>query len=374
MEVVVLRRSLIKILKSAQIFVGKSSNARIFSDNNSVFFLTKIDENYMIANLENINCGEIDLVINIDSMLESLSILNSKEISLKKRDNELLLINREDNNMLAINILNTEIEKPSFSSESLSSDFNYDDLAKLVYAADKSNNTDNFKYINIDKETIYTMSHSMGVLFEFKNDINDDAKLSVDTDLFNNAIRSLKSYKKNIDLGIAKNEPVSNDDVLDILIGDGDFENIESSYISLSIPEISLYIKGSQTEIPHVRTIVKNIDKDIEFTIAKDEFENIFKKYSSIRLGNVGSILTFNGINENNLDISISGPNTQTFQDSIKIESCTGALSEPIPIDARNIKNLLLNTDILDLTINKSKTCIVVKSQLETYLLTTLCM
>lgn len=297
---------------------------------------------------------DIDASVAISDIVPCLSILNAKNVEIDVKDKNLLIIDRENSNCYSFNTTKHFSKIPSFTSTTLASGISGQDLTKLLYVCNKSNNIDNFNKVTFSSGGIFAYSYTMGMLIESQcTELDHDLYLGEDDMAL--AAKLLKAIKKDVDVCIAKETVCDKDDFLNSLINGTDPLGGDDScgdscddlkYILFNNLNISLYLKADQSDIPNIGTIISNINKNIEFTLDKGSIDDIFKKYKDLKFGNANSVMHLDKVEEKKLYFTIESPDKAQTKDTVGI---TNNILENKDIDlalnARNLKSLLLKED-----------------------------
>lgn len=352
MIIVVDRKELYNVLKALLLACTNNNSIRLATKDTTLLLVSNQESGFVIGKVNILEKnGDIDASVMLNDIVPCISVLKIKDIEINLDAKDLLIINKEEGNCYKINTINHSTKVPNFTSRLLMKDVSGQDLIKLSYVCNKSNNIDQFNKVVFSPNGMFAYSYTMGMLIEsqctaLKNDLSlNESEIAL-------AGKVLKSIKKSADVYVSKEVAYSKDDFLDSLINGTELlgekassgDNAEAqAYILFDNSNISLYLKAEFSNTPNISTIIQSINRDLEFSIDKDAIDNIFKKYKDLKFGNAGSAMILKSLNKDALEIGIISPDQTQTNDSINID-CQKECSTNIDIilSARDLKSLLL--------------------------------
>lgn len=353
--IVVDRKELYNVLKALLLVCTGNNNIRLVTKDTTLLLVSNQDFGFVIGKVNILEKNEdLDASVVLNDIVPCISVLKIKNIEIKIEAENILIINKEEENCYKINKVAHSTKVPNFTSRLLMKDVSGQDLIKLSYVCNKANNIDQFNKVVFASNGMFAYSYTMGMLIESK--CSDSKKdLAINESEIALAGKVLKSIKKSAYVYAAKEVVYSKDDFLDSLINGAELLGEKASaedneeapeYILLDNSNISLYLKAEFSNIPNISTIMQNINRDVEFSIDKDAIDDIFKKHKDLKFGNANSVMILRGFNIDALEIGIISPDQTRTSDFIKID-CNTELSANINIalNARDLKSLLLKED-----------------------------
>lgn len=210
MYIKIVKGEFIKLLRSAIDFSDPKINKCLVTVKNNVLSLyTSNNEDVFRGNMLIIDGDEMSFKAKLSDLLNNISMIKGREVILTLNKDRLLIGEAGSDAVYSVDLLDDYEVHTSFKEEELFNDIQVGSLSKLLYAVDEKNNVDYMSVININNNSISSLSQNFGYKLNFEIQDNVSNKISGEN-------AGCESFKDDPVANTYKNNGIKHADILGI--------------------------------------------------------------------------------------------------------------------------------------------------------------
>lgn len=210
MYIKIVKGEFVKLLRSAIDFSDPEINKCLVTVKNNVLSLyTSNNEDVFRGNMLIIDGDEMSFKTKLSDLLNNISMIKGREVILTLNKDRLLIGETGSDAVYSVDLLDDYDVHVNFKEEELFNDIQVGSLSKLLYAVDEKNNVDYMSVININNNSISSLSQSFGYKLNFEIQDNVSNKMSGEN-------AGCESFKDDLVDNTHKNNGIEHADILGI--------------------------------------------------------------------------------------------------------------------------------------------------------------